>query len=57
MDTRVSYGQTKLKLAPIDLRELLGQLCEELRLMAEEAGVQLAMDGSLYGCVQVSVTL
>jgi signal transduction histidine kinase len=43
--TRVAYGQTKLKLVPIDLRELLGQLSAELRLMAEEAGMELAMDG------------
>jgi signal transduction histidine kinase len=43
--TRVAHGQTKLKLAPIDLKELLGQLCVELRLMAEEAGMVIEMEG------------
>lgn len=43
--TRFAYGQTRLNLSRIDLRELLGQLCAELRLMAEEAGMELALDG------------
>jgi len=43
--TRVAYGQMKLHRVHIDLMELLGQLCTELRLLVTEAGMEISLDG------------
>lgn len=43
--TRVAYGQLKLNRTQIDMMELLGQLCTEMRMYVREAGMEIALHG------------